>query len=429
MGAGYRRRHGWEVAAAAGGGGTGVGNVREGARFRAKDGVTALAWVDAEIGGGALGGRAGEGGEGSMVVVSLEGCLRVVSLGSMSQVRSCAVGQLALSSVVAFPGSLARGAGGGVGAGNAAAGGAGRERLVAVGSWDCSIYVVSLEYGRIEQELRYAIKSPVLPMGDALLCLKRDLLTLARLSCGHDDAVSSLAMARRGTKVLVSGSWDAWVKVWAPNESGMQTTPLMSLAELDTEVKQVAVSDDGGMCAGLASNGFVSLWDVRSGTEIRHQLPQRASTVQFVAPGGGGGGGGASGGDATSSAPQLLAVASVEEPSTAIQLWDVRNLSQPVVRAAQVPMATVSSLHTDGKRWVAGTTDGDLWRGGFEVGANSGAGDAYGEGLAVKNPYRPHSDIVSCVQVVCLERSGGGGGESKTLVLTGSMDASACVLV
>ena len=240
-------------------------------------------------------------------------------------------------------------------------------------------------------------------------------------------------MSSQGTRVLVSGSWDAWVKVWGANESGMHATPLMSLAELDTEVKQVAVSDDGAICAGLASTGCVSLWDVRSGAEIHHQLPQRASTVQFVAPGGGGRGGGEellSGAAAACSAPQLLAVASVDEPSTAIQLWDVRKLSQPVVRAAHVPMVTVSSLHTDGRRWVAGTTDGDLWSGTFEVGgASSGRGD-----LAFKNPYRPHSDIVSCLQVVCLERCGGGGGggeggQGKTLVLTGSMDASACVLV
>ena len=78
-------------------------------------------------------------------MVGHDGALRVVSidndLGSSRQVRTSAVGQLALSSVVPFPGSTGGGDGGGDGG----------DRLVAVGSWDCNLYVVSLEYGRVVQ--------------------------------------------------------------------------------------------------------------------------------------------------------------------------------------------------------------------------------------------------------------------------------------
>ena len=100
--------------------------------------------------------RGGEGGRGG-------GETAPVALGQQTltgrkhskQVRSFTVGDLALSSVVPLPASrsLPTGAGGG--------GSEGQEQLVAVGSWDSRIYIVSLQYGRVVQEL----------------------------SCGHDDAV------------------------------------------------------------------------------------------------------------------------------------------------------------------------------------------------------------------------------------------------
>lgn len=132
----------------------------EGCYIKAKDAVTALTWIDSQIAGHS------RSNLGSMVVVSQDSSLRVVSLGEHAAVRNWKVGSLALSSVVAFPSQC-----------HGACTAASSERLVLVGSWDCSIYLVSLDYGRVVQEL----------------------------NCGHDDAVSSLALSSSPSPQLISG--------------------------------------------------------------------------------------------------------------------------------------------------------------------------------------------------------------------------------
>ncbi|MGB1595678.1 MAG: hypothetical protein ACPIOQ_23155, partial [Promethearchaeia archaeon] len=73
------------------------------------------------------------------------------------------------------------------------------------------------------------------------------------LRSGHEDAVSALAFCSH-TGLLLSGSWDGSVKAWGKTESGLTATPLASLAELDTEVRDLCALQDGSVCSTLGAD-------------------------------------------------------------------------------------------------------------------------------------------------------------------------------
>lgn len=171
---------------------------------------------------------------------------------------------------------------------------------------------------------------------------------------------------------------------------------------------QVDVLTDGTICCALGSNGNSSLWDLRSGSSIEHVALQRASTVQLLS--------------STSTKTPMLAMATLDEPSSAVLLYDVRHMAKPCVHGAHVPMRNVSALKTDGQQWVAGTTDGDVWSGSFQPA---------GQDVLVKSESEAHADGISCLEVLHLQSSPSAQAPqaqpSRMMIMTGSLDGSAAL--
>eukprot|EP00761_Pharyngomonas_kirbyi_P001457 gb/GECH01001461.1/.p1 GENE.gb/GECH01001461.1/~~gb/GECH01001461.1/.p1 ORF type:complete len:977 (+),score=232.90 gb/GECH01001461.1/:1-2931(+) len=109
-------------------------------------------------------------------------------------------------------------------------------KTVVLGSWDNNIYVYSVAFGRIVDQVN-----------------------------GHFDAVSDISISNHK---LVSGSWDASVKVWAMRPSGIDKAPLLDVAEHETEVKQVALDHTGSLAVSASTDGVAMVWDIRSNQQI-----------------------------------------------------------------------------------------------------------------------------------------------------------------
>jgi WD40 repeat protein len=136
----------------------------------------------------------------------------------------------------------------------------------------------------------------------------------------------------------------------------MAATPFSSMPELDSEVKGVDISPDGSICAALSSEGTVSLWDVRGGTYIVPTLSHRAAAMQLLPANVLTASSAAA--VATSTAAPMLVLATLDDPSPKIELYDLRYMGRQAIDGGQVSMAAVSCLHSDGLSWFAGTTDG-----------------------------------------------------------------------
>lgn len=112
-------------------------------------------------------------------------------------------------------------------------------KILAVSSWNNRIYLYSVDYGSVVDTL-----------------------------CGHEDAVSGLALHGRN---LLSGSWDSTVKLWKVSGTGIHGVPVASFAEHDTEVQCVAFeSEQGNLAASGSKEGDVALYDLRMGQAISH---------------------------------------------------------------------------------------------------------------------------------------------------------------
>ena len=80
-------------------------------------------------------------------------------------------------------------------------------------------------------------------------------------------------------------------------------------------------------------------------------------------------------------------------------------------------MCALTSLSSDGSSWVAGTADGDVWIGNF--------GEDEGEPTTpVKISPSPHTDVVSCVGLVCVQDD---AKRARMMMTSGSHDGSACL--
>ncbi|KAL6073187.1 NSMAF [Balamuthia mandrillaris] len=145
--------------------------------------------------------------------VSQDSTLKIFSLEEKRQVRSVQICDLALSSC-----SLPE-----------------NENSIIVGSWDNNIYMYSIDYGRVI---------------DSLLA--------------HDDAVSCLGL--HGEELL-SGSWDASLKLWGILPSGISKTPTTEFLEFETEVKCLDVRDH--LAVAGANDGSVMFLDLRMQRPIR----------------------------------------------------------------------------------------------------------------------------------------------------------------
>eukprot|EP00960_Hanusia_phi_P065346 766064-Hanusia_phi.AAC.4 len=110
------------------------------------------------------------------------------------------------------------------------------------------------------------------------------------VKCGHEDAVSSLAVSseRTGPTLLASGSWDATVKTWSFLPNGLSSTPVSTGSqggevELSTTASHISVlrgSKQHGwsppLLLLLVSQAACSL----HGCRFLHPPPRRSSEVR-----------------------------------------------------------------------------------------------------------------------------------------------------
>ncbi len=68
----------------------------------------------------------------------------------------------------------------------------------------------------------------------------------------HDDAVSCLCLRR---DILISGSWDATVKVWQFKGNSLNRLPLAEFTDHDTEIHCVDVDTQCTVAASGAADG------------------------------------------------------------------------------------------------------------------------------------------------------------------------------
>lgn len=110
-------------------------------------------------------------------------------------------------------------------------------KTLALSSWNNNIYLYSVDYGRVLDTL-----------------------------CGHEDAVSQLALHNTN---LLSGSWDSTVKLWKVSHTGISGVPMASFVEHDTEVRCVTFENmQGNLAASGSKDGDVAIYDVRTGQTI-----------------------------------------------------------------------------------------------------------------------------------------------------------------
>jgi factor associated with neutral sphingomyelinase activation len=98
--------------------------------------------------------------------------------------------------------------------------------------------------------------------------------TLSRLPHAHDDGISAMALhethsqaglVAQGTyfrRRLVTGGWDAAVRVWDMTPAGVRPDAVAEFFELDSPILAVAIDGTGIMVAAAAEGGQVGVWDV-----------------------------------------------------------------------------------------------------------------------------------------------------------------------
>jgi len=101
------------------------------------------------------------------------------------------------------------------------------EKYVFIGSWDNCIYMYSVEFGRVVDQVT-----------------------------AHDDGLSAVCVS--DDRVL-SSSWDGSVKMWHYTASGLTSAPLMTFMECEDSVSSLSISVDGAVGAAGTRAGTSSV--------------------------------------------------------------------------------------------------------------------------------------------------------------------------
>ena len=215
------------------------------------------------------------------------------------------------------------------------------------------------------------------------------------------------------------------VCLWA-GEFGLSPTPIMSLAEIDSEVREVHVDDDGSICAAVGSDGGVWLWDPRSAAHVASiHSHHRAACIRLVT-------------DSCTSTPLIAMATSVDDSSSSssVLLWDVRNMQEACAVVHFEDVVYCPSFHSspdtdgvfkdrdrqicmdsDGMTCVIGTPHGNIFSGRFD-------GDSERELLMSGERGRSHA--VTCLRVLSLQCQ--ATRDVHSIVITGSFDGACGIL-
>lgn len=191
------------------------------------------------------------------------------------------------------------------------------EKVLAIGSWDNMIYVYNMDFGRVSDTL-----------------------------CGHDDAVSCLRLT--GDKLL-SGSWDASVKLWQLRPGGGITkTPLAVLLEGDSAIHSLAlVPDDPNVAVAGTADGGIAFFDLREracvATAQAHEYEVNSVACATLASG----------------TPAVITCSNDGH----IKMWDRRKPAESCIADATGFTGDPRSVVTDGSAALIGSTEGvvEVW--------------------------------------------------------------------
>lgn len=152
----------------------------------------------------------------SILSVSADSHIKLFSLTDNRFIRSTKIGDLTLSSCAFLPQ---------------------HPTLIAMGSWDNHLYLYNVNYGRILSTTQ-----------------------------AHDDAISTIDVKENK---LLTGSWDATLKLWQVTESGLSASPILTLSEHDTPIKALSMDHTGTLAVSGAEDGSLIFWDLRQENSVR----------------------------------------------------------------------------------------------------------------------------------------------------------------
>lgn len=191
------------------------------------------------------------------------------------------------------------------------------EKVLAIGSWDNMIYIYNMDFGRVSDTL-----------------------------CGHDDAVSCL---RLSSDKLLSGSWDASVKLWQLRPGGGITkTPLSVLLEGDSAIHSLAlVPDDPNVAVAGTADGGLALFDLRERAcvAMAQAHDYEVNSVACATLGSG--------------VPAVITCSNDGH----IKMWDRRRIAESCVADATGFTGDPRSVVTDGMTALIGSNEGvvEVW--------------------------------------------------------------------
>eukprot|EP01112_Ceratiomyxa_fruticulosa_P018129 TRINITY_DN5758_c0_g1_i1.p1 TRINITY_DN5758_c0_g1~~TRINITY_DN5758_c0_g1_i1.p1 ORF type:complete len:946 (+),score=197.65 TRINITY_DN5758_c0_g1_i1:1578-4415(+) len=111
------------------------------------------------------------------------------------------------------------------------------EQTIVVGSWDNSIYLYSVAYGRVAEKLT-----------------------------AHDDAVSCLRLVG---DTLLSGSWDSTVKLWSITNGNVSKVPITDFVESETPIRSLDMDSMCRIAVSGSEDGSLVFSDIRMQHPIR----------------------------------------------------------------------------------------------------------------------------------------------------------------
>jgi WD40 repeat protein len=96
---------------------------------------------------------------------------------------------------------------------------------------------------------------------------------------GHTDLVSSVAVSPDGTRI-VSGSWDATIRVWDLATGRPVGEPLTGHTDM---VSSVAITPDGTGIVSGSMDHTIRVWDLATGRPVGEPLTGHTDMVSSVA--------------------------------------------------------------------------------------------------------------------------------------------------
>ncbi|CAM9756268.1 unnamed protein product [Chrysoparadoxa australica] len=112
-----------------------------------------------------------------------------------------------------------------------------------------------------------------------LLYSVKSASVVTRLQDAHEDSISAMALHECGPGTvevdgnregmrLVTGAWDAAVKVWEMHPSGVVENPIAEFYDMEAPIQAVAIDGSGQLVAAGSDDGQVSIWQLPTSSMV-----------------------------------------------------------------------------------------------------------------------------------------------------------------